>query len=583
MQTFLKGDTTAEMAIALAAGFDYTGKTVHLEYQGVRRSFADAVAGGVLKFSFSAEETAPMSLGAYPVHMWIEGADGSITSIHNSAVRLRVTDTPADVRGESAIYLDVRGGLYGIDGLPDRWNENDLHAKINEIIRRLGGTVAVFLLCALPAFAASLTVETAPKGAVYNDEAIVTNVTLDVSDLATKQDVADAVPADYDTVREQVATNAADIAQLAADKADAFKVLPDLSGDTYTYWVNEKTGDVLNGKIRPNAYNVQSYTNLWRHLYYAEDFGMWGLTTRYNGSPIGSMPIGYVRTDKYAWRLDFGGNDVWVRHCSKTNNFATVYADDLRETADAIRAAKADKEITTNCYFLVLTDVGSNNYDTNFLYSILVPNITGNLRTPGNHAWTGQIGGYEFTIKQPVYEDETRYCMELFCSQESYEGTFPVVPSAASGLPLNYGDTVSYHFGNTFGLSETHDWTFKLVDGTKTYRALYSDALDEEKTFNYTIEYTLNYHDVCGTDTIEYEGDSEWAIVAEEDGSRTIVGVAQTKVAYATNSELTAAVVGVLESAITAIDETQEPTVSRIWGILLDMKHSLEALKEEYE
>lgn len=267
MQTFLKGDTTAEMAIALAAGFDYTGKTVHLEYQGVRRSFADAVAGGVLKFSFSAEETAPMSLGAYPVRMWIEGADGSITSIHNSAVRLRVTDTPADVRGESAIYLDVRGGLYGIDGLPDRWNENDLHAKINEIIRRLGGTVAVFLLCALPAFAASLTVETAPKGAVYNDEAIVTNVTLDVSDLATKQDVADAVPADYDTVRAQVSTNAAAIAANATQietKADAVK--NEVTGD---YWTIESRNGSLNGLtltkdgsqswgLDPVAYNLEN-------------------------------------------------------------------------------------------------------------------------------------------------------------------------------------------------------------------------------------------------------------------------------------------------------------------------------------
>ena len=184
MTNILKGDSSAEITLAVAQGCDYSGKTLHVEYQGARRSFFGVAAGGTVSFAFSAKETASMSLGAYPVRVWFRGEDGSIATIHNGAVKLRVTDCVADVRSDEAMYLDVRGGLHGLEGLPDRWNEHDLKEKIDEIIRRLGGTVAMLLACALPAFGAGpLTVQTAPKGEVYNDQPVVTNVTFDASGL----------------------------------------------------------------------------------------------------------------------------------------------------------------------------------------------------------------------------------------------------------------------------------------------------------------------------------------------------------------------------------------------------------------
>lgn len=187
MITFLKGDTTAAITLALADGFDYSGKTVNLEYQGVRRTFTGCVAGGALTFAFAAEETAPMSLGAYPVRVWIEGG-GEVLTVHNADVRLRVTDCIADVHGGGAIYLDVHGGLHGIEGLPERFTEEDLRSKVNEILRRLGGAVAMAVLALLPAFGSTVDVLTAPKGVIYNDQQVVTNVTVDVSDKADKTD-----------------------------------------------------------------------------------------------------------------------------------------------------------------------------------------------------------------------------------------------------------------------------------------------------------------------------------------------------------------------------------------------------------
>ena len=195
MTTILKGDTSKAITIALSDGFDYSGKTVVVEYQGVRRSFSNAAAGGSITFSFSAAETAPMSLGAYPVRVWIEGG-GEVLTAHNADVKLRVTDCIADVHGGGAIYLDVHGGLHGIEGLPERFTDEDLRSKVNEIVRRLGGAVAIAVLSLLPVFGSTVEVHTAPKGTIYNDQQVVTNVTVDVSDKADATNVYTKVEAD---------------------------------------------------------------------------------------------------------------------------------------------------------------------------------------------------------------------------------------------------------------------------------------------------------------------------------------------------------------------------------------------------
>ena len=159
------------------------GKTGVVEYQGARRAGSGVVAGGSVAFSFTARETAAMSLGVYPVRVWIEGPGGVVTTAHNAKVRICVSDNPDDVHGGGAIYLDVIGSLHDIEGLPARYTDEDLKAKVDEIIRRLGGTVAALLVCALPALGAGVTVLTAPKGAIYNDQPVVTNIIADIPEV----------------------------------------------------------------------------------------------------------------------------------------------------------------------------------------------------------------------------------------------------------------------------------------------------------------------------------------------------------------------------------------------------------------
>ena len=176
MIKILKGDTSADISFALAEGFDYSGATVHVEYQGAVKTFTGCAAGDVLALRFSADETAVMSLGSYPVVVRITNPSGLVKTIQNSNTKICVTDDPAEVSG-GAIALDVRGMLYGIEDLPERWTEADIVAKLREIMRR-GGAV----LCALLTFSAfGASVQTARKDAIYNDAQIVTNVIFDAA------------------------------------------------------------------------------------------------------------------------------------------------------------------------------------------------------------------------------------------------------------------------------------------------------------------------------------------------------------------------------------------------------------------
>ena len=181
MIKILKGDTSADISFALAEGFDYSGATVHVEYQGAVKTFTGCAAGDVLALRFSADETAVMSLGSYPVVVRITNPPGMVKTIQNATTKICVTDDPSEVSG-GVIALDVKGMLYGIEDLPERWTEADIVAKLREIMRR-GGAV----LCALLTFSAfGASVQTARKDAIWNDAQIVTNVTFD--GLATTND-----------------------------------------------------------------------------------------------------------------------------------------------------------------------------------------------------------------------------------------------------------------------------------------------------------------------------------------------------------------------------------------------------------
>lgn len=188
MTKILKGDTSPVIALSLAEGFDYTGATVEVRYQGAVRKFGQVNAGDTVRFSFTAEETMPMAFGAHPVTVRIATANGGFFTVDSGGVMIEVTDDPAAVWVDGVIAVDAHGMLYGITDLPAHYTDKDVVAKIREILRKGGAALCVaFAACSM--FGASI--HTAAKQDIYNDGQIVTNV--DFTGLATEDYVQGAV------------------------------------------------------------------------------------------------------------------------------------------------------------------------------------------------------------------------------------------------------------------------------------------------------------------------------------------------------------------------------------------------------
>lgn len=106
-----------------------------------------------------------------------QGADAGDYYPGGGSARPRVIDKTADMRHSE--FKDVAA-------VPARFNDTTLRDKLNEVIGKLKGpasaAIAIALVgLALAATADIVTVQTAPKGEIYNDEPVVTNVVVDVS------------------------------------------------------------------------------------------------------------------------------------------------------------------------------------------------------------------------------------------------------------------------------------------------------------------------------------------------------------------------------------------------------------------
>ena len=165
MLTIVKGSKSPETAIAIAAGHNYTNAKLVAEYQSARREFTNLAAGQIVRVAFSSQETGRFALGTYPMRVALVDADGVETDIGGTSVRIRVTDDPNEVTNGVVLVLSTPGadgggstGLAGVEGLPEQFTDNQLRAKLNEVIGKLGGTVtaiALALLLPLAATAAS--------------------------------------------------------------------------------------------------------------------------------------------------------------------------------------------------------------------------------------------------------------------------------------------------------------------------------------------------------------------------------------------------------------------------------------------
>ena len=325
-------------------------------------------------------------------------------------------------------WSDVQGKPQ-IAPLPDRYREDDMKGKINEIASKLA-TVIVAALVGWTAFA-GVTVHKARMGSLWNDEQIVTNVTYSAeaetdptvpawakeetppTTMTTNavRDIASEVVASVrDDVREDIRTNRV----VKLENADGSQFLDSAggywenAGDKYIFYKNDNSAELVKDndrnwhgtfelggisypvKVEYKA-SISLYTGLYEAFAYMDELEEWVLIGESDVVPENQFPVsigGYSFTK--------------VQGTDKLKTKQVVFDADLKQVLSATNPT------FSNAVMAVTQDFKTNTYTKTETDALIAANKPEYEDVLSNVVWRIEADGARFFFKpvRPVHTED---------------------------------------------------------------------------------------------------------------------------------------------------------------------------------